>query len=144
MVEELPVPGLLGKPSLTAMGARLDLVRNVAELCAGSEKAELHAIALTAEAFASKRPQAQSYWAWLSKRMANAPKRLQTVFEDVMARADNAGEVFGRLSRLVGAAATGVGERRRVGASRAVQGRAEATRIGDDGTRGVPDIGVGK
>ena len=24
VVEELPVPGLLGKPSLTAMGARLD------------------------------------------------------------------------------------------------------------------------
>jgi hypothetical protein len=55
----------------------------------GAQKATVHAIALPAELSPSSRPQAQSYWMWLNKRLANAPKRLQMLFQDVMERADN-------------------------------------------------------
>ncbi len=48
----------------------------------------MRAIALPLSVLSS-RPQAQSYWNWLNKRMATAPKRLQTLMQDVVERADN-------------------------------------------------------
>ncbi len=88
VVDELPVPGLLGKPTLAAMGTRMDLVGNVAEIRAGDRVSIVRAIALPLSVLSS-RPQAQSYWNWLNKRMATAPKRLQTLMQDVVERADN-------------------------------------------------------
>jgi hypothetical protein len=88
VVDSLPVPGLLGKPTLTEMGARMDLAMDTAEIRAGERRAKVRAIALPADVLSS-RPQAQSYWNWLNKRMAAAPKRLQVLFQDVMERADN-------------------------------------------------------
>ncbi len=38
VVDELPVPGLLGKPTLAAMGTRMDLGGNVAEIRAGDRQ----------------------------------------------------------------------------------------------------------
>ncbi len=89
VVDDLPVAGLLGKPTLTGMGTRMDLAQNTAEVCAGQRSCTVEAIAIPATALGSDRPQAQSYWAWLNKRMADAPKRLQTVFQDVVERANN-------------------------------------------------------
>ncbi len=88
VVDSLPVPGLLGKPTLTEMGAQLNLAKSVTEICAGERTVQVHAIAVPVDGV-SKRPQAQSYCNWLNKRMAAAPKRLQTLFQDVMERADN-------------------------------------------------------
>ncbi len=39
---------------------------------------------------ASNRPQAQSYWGWLGKRLAKAPQRLQVLTQDVFERANDA------------------------------------------------------
>jgi hypothetical protein len=78
VVDNLPVSGLLGKPSLTAMCARLDLVKNTAELSLGVHKAMVHAMRYKLSCLrASSRPEAQSYWVWLNKRLADVPKRLQ-------------------------------------------------------------------
>jgi hypothetical protein len=79
---------LLGKSSLTAIGARLDLVRNVAELRVGSETTELHAIALTAEAVTSSRPQAQAYWTWLQQEDGERAEAVADCVEDVVGRMD--------------------------------------------------------
>ncbi len=87
VVDDLPVPALLGKPTLTAMGAVIDLGENVAEVYAGERTAELQVVAIPM--VVSNRPQAQSYWTWLARRMAKAPQRLQSVTQDVFERADN-------------------------------------------------------
>ncbi len=90
VVEDLPVPALLGKPTLTAMEATLDLANNVAEVgVAGGGRTEVQAVVLAVGAVWSARPQAQAYWSWLNKRLAEAPKRLQTIFQDVVEWADN-------------------------------------------------------
>jgi hypothetical protein len=87
VVDDLPVPALLGKPMLTAMGAVIDLGENVAEVYAGERTAELRAVAIPT--VVSNRPQAQSYWTWLTKRMAKAPQRLQTLTQDIFERVDD-------------------------------------------------------
>jgi hypothetical protein len=94
IVDDLPVPGLLGKPMLSAVGAYMDFVENVAEVRVRDRSEKVHGIALPVD---SARPQAQAYWTWIIKRIADAPKRLQTLFQDVMERADNAGEFLGRV-----------------------------------------------
>jgi len=48
VVDDLPVPGLLGKPTLTEMGTVMDLTVNMAEICAGAHKTKVRAIALSA------------------------------------------------------------------------------------------------
>ena len=90
VVPDLPVPAVLGKPTLGSyLHASLDLARDRAIIRQGSDWCIIPTIALPV-APASNRPDAQSYWSWLGARMAKAPKRLQTVFQDVMERADDA------------------------------------------------------
>jgi hypothetical protein len=87
VVDDLPVPALLGKPTLAAMHAKLDLFKQCGRVWRGGRWT--HGSARNHAGGGGNRPKAQSYWNWISKRMAAAPQRLQTVFQDVVERADD-------------------------------------------------------
>ncbi len=89
VVDELPVAGLLGKPTLTLLKATLNLAADTATISHQGHTTELRAIALIAPSLDSKRPEAQSFWNWINKRLAAASKRLQIAFQDVMERAED-------------------------------------------------------
>ena len=89
VIDELPVQALLGKPTLTQMRAQMDLGANKATLRNGHKTISVQAVALPIREMDSQRPQAQSYWNWINKRFAAAPKRLQTLIQDVLERADD-------------------------------------------------------
>ncbi len=89
VVDSLPVPALLGKPTLSEMSATINLAADMASVSDGTRSAILHAVAVPARASDSARPEAQSYWNWLNKRFAAAPKRLQTLIQDTLERADD-------------------------------------------------------
>ena len=88
VVEELPVAALLGKPTLAQMKAMLDIAGDSAIVVHNGAKIELQVVALPVGTD-SKRPESQSYWNWLNKRFAAAPRRLQTVFQDVVERTED-------------------------------------------------------
>ena len=88
VVDSLPVPALMGKPSMEQMGTVLDLARDEARIIKGKKAATVRAVAVPVQKD-SQRPRAQSYWNWLAKRMAKAPKSVQIKFQDVMERADD-------------------------------------------------------
>ena len=88
VVNSLPVPALMGKPSMEQMGTVLDLARDEARIIKGKKAATVRAVAVPVQKD-SQRPRAQSYWNWLAKRMAKAPKSVQIKFQDVMERADD-------------------------------------------------------
>ena len=79
---------LMGKPSMEQMGTVLDLARDEARIIKGKKAATVRAVAVPVQKD-SQRPRAQSYWNWLAKRMAKAPKSVQIKFQDVMERADD-------------------------------------------------------
>lgn len=89
VVTELPVQALLGKPTLAQLRARIDMANDTAAVSHGRQTTLVHAVAAPVALSDSSRPDAQSYWNWINKRVAAAPKRLQTLFQDVMERADN-------------------------------------------------------
>ncbi len=88
VVSDLPVAALLGKPTLSQLRVVMHMADDTARLQHGQQQAVVRAVAIPV-AVSSHRPQAQAYWTWLNKRMAAAPKRLQTLFQDVMERADD-------------------------------------------------------
>ncbi len=88
VVQSLPVMAILGKPLLAAMGARIDVAAGTVRINVGGKTTKLRAVAVPA--VPSERPRAQAYWQWLNVRLSKAEKRLQTHFQDVMERADDA------------------------------------------------------
>ncbi len=89
VVETLPVPALLGKPTLSVMGASMDLSTDTASLAHMGRTTAVRAVAVPVVRQESGRPQAQSYWNWINKRFAAAPKKMQTLVQDVLERADD-------------------------------------------------------
>ncbi len=89
VVDSLPVPALLGKPTLTDMRATIDMAADRAHLGEEVQRVSIRAVALPTVQKDSGRPQAQSYWNWINRRLAAAPKKLQTVVQDVLERADD-------------------------------------------------------
>ncbi len=89
VVDTLPVDALLGKPTLANMQARLDLGSDTATLQHSAKQISVQAIALPTRSPDSSRPQAQSYWNWVNRRLAAAPKRFQTLVQDIFERADD-------------------------------------------------------
>jgi hypothetical protein len=89
VVDDLPVQALLGKPTLTQIRAQLDLGADKATLRHGNKIISVQAVALPIREQDSQRPQAQSYWNWINKRFSTAPRRLQTLIQDVFERADD-------------------------------------------------------
>jgi hypothetical protein len=88
IVQQLPVPALLGKPTLAKMNAIMDVAAGKAQIAKGDATTTVHAVAVPVRKD-SERPKSHSYWNWINKRFAAADKRLQVLIQDVLERADD-------------------------------------------------------